>query len=51
MGDLRFDYKSWKNPPCDEHFKRSLDNGNIKILKSFDKELDYMKKICKNELK
>lgn len=34
MGDLRFDYKVWKNPHCDEHFKRSIDNGNIKVLKN-----------------
>lgn len=42
MGDLRFEYKQWKNPACDEHFKRSLDNGSIKVLKKFDQESEYM---------
>lgn len=51
MGDLRFEYKQWKNPACDEHFKRSLDNGSIKVLKKFDQEFEHMKKISNKQKK
>lgn len=46
MGDLRFDYKVWKNPHCYEHFKRSIDNGNIKVLKNLSEQLKVLKNIC-----
>lgn len=37
IGDLKFDYLKWNNSQCDNHFRRKLDTGNIKIINTWQK--------------